>query len=250
MVQTSNQLIHQLLDSADSNDKETFAKTFTPSIQKREDFNAVIDNFLKSYPKGLSKCEVVDVLVPISGSYEQEKNIVTGLSYYTCTLNKEKYNIFMQLCYENVKFPDDVGVMLFKIQNLDGQALDIEYKDGDYLICATGSHDDITVRLINGCGVKYKPVSERKLTVNNMEKLISKYDNIHDIIAEIGEPDGIKNYTNSNVSDFYYELPYKNNEPRYAEIDADKFSGKIYSAGTCSDKYIIDNEDNFKLKGK
>ena len=43
----TDEAIEELLNSADKGDRETFSKTFTPNIQKNENFQALLDYFFE-----------------------------------------------------------------------------------------------------------------------------------------------------------------------------------------------------------
>lgn len=231
----ADEAIKQLLESADSGDRETFAKTFTPNIKKNENFESALNLFFDSYPIGLSQCNLNGGNTGSSGSYSYGHNVQTGGAYYTCMLNGEWYYIGMSFCYENTDSPDDVGVDFFCIENLEANALDSEYNDDEHLVCTIKSKNEVTARLIDGRGFLFEPSPQRVITEAQMREYLKKYDELYDLSLEIGDPNVTKKYSNCTGYDHYYELAPENGEPRYAYICTSSPSGDFTYGYICSD---------------
>lgn len=227
--------IKELLESADKGDRETFAKTFTPNIQEKENFQAVLDTFFESYPVGLSQCELDGGNTGSSGSYDYGHNVQTGGAYYTCMLDGEWYYIGMSFCFENTDAPYNVGVDFFCIENLEANALDAEYADNDHLVCSIKSENEVTARLIGGRGFVFEPTPERVITEEQMIYYISEYTDLSLISSAIGDPNVTKKYSNCVGYDHYYELAPEDGEPRYAYISTESQAGRVVSGYICSD---------------
>lgn len=240
--------IRELLKAADSGDRETFAKTFTPNIQKDENFQAVLDAFFEAYPVGLSQCKLDGGSVGSSGSFDHGNNVQTGRTFYTCVINGEWYYIGMSFCYENTNSPDDVGVDFFCIENLEANALDTEYADDEHLVCAIKSENEVTARLIDGRGFVFEPTPERVITPAQMSEYLNKYDDLDELCREIGDPNVTKKYSNCTGCDHYYELVPENGEPRYAYICTDYPSGELLYGYICSDTKTFYDRQLFSKK--
>ncbi|MBP1560989.1 MAG: DUF5104 domain-containing protein [Oscillospiraceae bacterium] len=226
--------IEELLSSADAGDRERFAKTFTPNIQQSENFDAALDDFFAAYPVGLSRCELDGGNVGSSGSYNYGHNVQTGGTHYTCVLDGEWYHIIMEFCYENTDFPDDVGVTFFAVENLEANALDIDYKDKQ-LVCNIKSDSEVSARLIGGDAFLFEPYPDRVITEEEMIAYLAEYDDLYDLSREIGEPNVTKKYSNCTGYDHYYELAPENGEPRYAYICTNSPTGRFLNGYICSD---------------
>lgn len=240
--------IKELLESADTGNRETFAKTFTPNIQGSEDFDDALDKFFEEYPVGLSECELDGGNVGSSGSYNYGHNVLTGGAYYTCMLDDEWYYIGMNFCYENTDSPDDVGITFLCVENLEANALDVEYSDDEYLVCSIKSENEVTARLIKGKGFIFEPTPGRVITEEQMREYLEKYDTLRELSLEIGEPNVVKKYSNCTGYDYYYELASENGEPRYAYICTNSPMGEILYGYVCSDtetlydRELVDDE--------
>lgn len=241
----ADEAIKQLLESADTGDRETFAKTFTPNIQENENFQVLLDDFFELYPVGLSQCELDGGNAGSSGSYNYGHNVQTGRAYYTCTLNGEWYYIGMSFCFENTDSPDDVGVDFFCIENLEANALDTEYADDEYLVCAIKNENEVTARLIDGRGFVFEPTPERVITETQMCEYLQNYDDLDNLVFEIGAPNVTKKYSNCTGCDHYYELLPEDGEPRYAYICTSFPSGKLLYGYICSDTETFYNRKLF-----
>lgn len=228
----ANEAINELLTCADSGDYEHFAKTFTPNIQKSEDFEKNLDDFFSAYPAGLSQCELDGGNVGSSGSYNYGHNVQTGSTSYTCVMNDEWYHIRLQFCYENTDSPDDVGVTFFSVENLEATALDIEYDKS--LVCNIKSKSEVSARLIKNIAFEFEPHPDRMITKEEMRTYLRKYDDLSSLEEEIGSPNVTKKYDICTGYDHYYELAPENGEPRYAYICTDSPSGSILYGHLCS----------------
>lgn len=234
--------IEALLTSADSGDREAFAKMFTPNIQKSADFQIILDEFFSAYPVGLSGCDMEDNGVSSSGSYNYGSNVQKGSTRYTGFLDGKWYCLYLSFCYENTDSPDDVGVTFFSVENLEANALDKNYSDSEYLVCEIKSSDEVSARLIDNMAFVFEPHPERSITAEEMKGYIKKYNNVYRIADEIGDANVRKKYSNATGTEFYYELAPVGGEPRYAHICADGSSGKIFYGFLCSDTKTIYDE--------
>lgn len=232
--EAANGAIKELLEAAESGDREQFKRTFTPNIQNSQSFEAAVDAFFDNYPKGLNGCKLEGGNVSGSGSYNYGHNIQTGSTYYTCFLNGEWYSIHLIFCYENTDYPDDVGVDFFSVENLGAAALDEDYK-GKNLVCAIKSEAEVTARLIKNMAFMFEPSPERIITEAQMKEYLKKYDDLYQLEQEIGKPNVNIKYDNSTGYDHYYELAPENGEPRYAYICTGSPTGRFYYGYVCSD---------------
>lgn len=218
--------IEGLLTSADAGDRDYFEKMFTPKLRERDDFQRLVDAFFESYPNGLSLCERNSHWTGSSGS---------NVARYTCYLGEDWYLMELEFRYGRWYTPDETGVIFFRIENLGANALDRDYGEHDFIACRIVDESEVTARLINGRGYVFTPTPDRSITVEQMKTYLEKYNDLDDLAARIGEPNVSKKHTNSTSSGYYYELVPEDGEPRYAYIDADPYSGKIYYSYICSD---------------
>lgn len=230
----ADEAIAALLEAADKGDKEEFAELFTPNLQKSENFDELVDAFFEAYPGGLS-----DYDYEYSGGSSEEsfrEGDVTKdcRTSYTSIIDGEWYTIWIELYFQNTASPDDVGVTHFQIRNLEACALEKHFSDSEYIACCIKSENDVNARLIGGTGFAFEPTSDRKITEDQMREYVRKYDNMVDLINEIGEPNVMKKGYNSTGIDYYYELVPENDEPRYANI-CTSASGELLYGYICSD---------------
>lgn len=230
----AEEAIEELLSSADSGERERFARIFTPNIQRSESFDGYLDTFFDEYPVGLSDCNLDGGNLQSSGSYDYGHNVQEGETFYTCVSDGKWYCIRMAFCYENTDSPNDVGVTFFSVENLEANALDVDYKDIP-LVCNIKSEHEISARLIGGTAFLFTPNSQRVITQEQLKKYLEEYDNLNALINEIGEPNVTKKYSNCTGYDHYYELALENGEPRYAYLCTDSPTGRFLSSYICSD---------------
>ncbi len=244
------QAINALLEAADSGDREAFGKIFTPNIQKRSDFTKTVNAFFETYPKGLAKCERDGGQVGSSSSFRSGNNVQTGSTHYICTLNGEWHIIYLGFCYENTLSPDDVGVTMFYIENLEANALsyssDSTVDDDLYLYCKIVDESEVCARLIGDRGYVFTPTPERIITEAQIRDYMEKYDDMKLLIAEIGEPNAAY-YSDHSIHEarYIYELAPENSEPRYVRIAADRITNEIYYCYICSDKETLYDKGEF-----
>lgn len=235
--------IEELLSAADSGDRERFAKTFTPNIQRSAGFEGYLDDFFAAYPVGLSKCDRESRMGGSSGSYDHGHNVQTGSAYYTCTPDGEWYRINMAFCYESTDSPDDVGVTFFSVENLEANALDINYDRP--LVCNIKSESEVSARLIGGHAFVFEPTPDRVITVEEMKAYLEKCDTMQALIEEIGKPNVAMKYSNCTGYENYYELAPENGEPRYAYICSSSPTGRFLYGHLCSDTESLYDDDLF-----
>lgn len=230
----AEEAIEELLSSADSGERERFARIFTPNIQRSENFGGYLDAFFDTYPVGLSDCRLDGGNVQSSSSYNYGHNVQEGETFYTCVSDGEWYCIRMAFCYENTDSPNDVGVTFFSVENLEADALDVDYKDIP-LVCNIKSEQEVSARLIGDMAFLFTPTPQRVITQEQLKKYLEEYDNLGALIKEIGEPNVTKKYSNCTGYDHYYELAPENGEPRYAYLCTDSQTGRFLSSYICSD---------------
>ena len=245
--QAADEAIKALMKAAGNGDREALAKNFTAEIQKSPSFDKELDSFFSTYPAALSECELEGGSSGSSGSYNYGHNVLTGSAHYTCDLDGEKYFINISFCYENTDEPDKVGVKSFSVMNLGARALYIQeyneksmlgnYEDNTSLICDIKGSDVVDARLIGGLPLVWHPTENKKLTEDEMRKLLSKTIDMRSLIQEIGTPNVSMKYSNSTGYDYYYELVPESGEPRYAYICASSMMGRIIDA------YVYTSED-------
>lgn len=231
--------IEGLLGFADAGDRDSFEKMFTPRLQEREDFQAAVDDFFRTYPNGLSLCELEGGNGHTSGSSNYGESVQKTNAYYTCFLDGEWYYIGLDLCYRNTESPEEVGVTFFCIENLEANAIDREYGEDEFLACEIRDANDVCARLIKGRGYLFTPTPDRSITTAEMKTYLTQYANLGDLSDQIGEPNVTKPIFNSTGDDYYYELVPEDGEPRYAYICADPISGEIYYSYICSDLHEV-----------
>lgn len=241
--EAAEEAIKELLTAADSKNYEMFKKIFTPNIQQTANFNNSVDNFFDAYPIGLSKCELDGNGVSSTSSFNYGHNVQTGTTGYSCTLNGEWYYIHIKFCYDNTDNPNDVGVTLFYIENLEANALDMDYK-GKYLECNIKTDKEVTARLIMGKSFIFEPYPERIITEEQMVGYLEKYNDLYHLANEIGMPNVTKKYNDGRGPDYFYELYSENGEPRYAYICANTFGNFLYGH-ICSDKKCFYEKELF-----
>lgn len=226
--------IHELLPAADSGDRERFAKVFTPNIQNSPKFEECLDSFFKSYPEGLSECDLDGGSVSSSGSYDYGHNVQTGSTYYTCVMDGEWYRIRMRFCYENTDSPDDVGVTFFSVENLGADALDTDYGDIP-LVCSIKSEQEVSARLINDMAFLFEPTPGRVITEEEFRQYLTECESLLELSRKIGDPNVTIKYDNCTGYENYYELAPENGEPRYAYLCTNSPTGRFLYGYICSD---------------
>lgn len=227
--------IENLLDFADAEDRDSFEKMFAPRIQEREDFQTVVDGFFRTYPKGLSLCDLEGGIGPSRGSVNHGVRVEHTSASYTCFLDGEWYYIGLGLCYRHTESPEEVGVTFFCIENLEANAVDREYGEDEFLSCEIRDANDVCARLIKGRGYLFTPTPDRSITTAEMQTYLAQYDDLDDLSDRIGEPNVTKSVYNATGDDYYYELVPEDGAPRYAYICADPITGEIYYTYICSD---------------
>ena len=229
--------ISWLLSTADSGDRSTFAGLFAQVISSKENFNAQLDSFFESYPKGFSECELNRIGGHGGSSYDYGDVEHHWSDSYTCFLDGEWYYIYLSFCYQNTKAPDEVGITFFSIENLEAFAVDESYSED--VVCRIADESEVTARLIYGRGFVFEPTPERSITLEQMQGYLKNCDNIWELIELIGEPNVTKKYSNATGCDYYYELASADGSPLYAYIVAGYLSGEIYYGHVCNDEKIL-----------
>lgn len=213
----ASDVITALLESADAGDKEAFIKNFTPNIQKRADFNSDVDAFFSAYPGGFSTVELEGGLVQSSSSSNEGELEKHGNTRYTCRINGEWYAIYLRFCHGNTLYPDEVGVTGFFIENLETNALDMDYEN-EFLSCILTDESKVCARLISNRSFVFTPYPDRIITFEEMQQLLSEHGSLASLSEEIGPPNVTIKYSNCTGWDHYYELAPENGEPRYAYL--------------------------------
>ena len=231
----ADEVVAEMLETADSGDSEKFAKFFTPNLQKEDSLKNDLDIFFESYPKGLSECELDGGTHGASGSYDHGSSVQTSSAGYECMLGDEWYSISFTFCFANTNSPDDVGITFFCIENFEAKALDEEYPEDQYLVCSIVDESKVTARMINGKPFVFKPTPERSITLEQMKTYLGEYDSLDKLIHEIGEPNVDKKYSNATGYDHYYELASEDGKPMYMYICTRSLTGGILYAYPCSD---------------
>jgi len=236
----AQEVLDALLESADNGDKEAFAMNFTPEIQEQSDFDHTLDMFFKSYPQGLSECEIEVRSAAGPGSYNYGHTVRTAGTSIDVVMDGDWYRIGLSFCHENTDNPEKVGVTDFNISNLKGAAYNHneydknpDYLKDEYLTCSIINDSEISARLIEGIPFLWTDTPEPKLTENEMRKLLTAYRNeglgcpeIHNVI---GEPN-----VSTSGYDYYYELaPKEDGTPQYVYISTNRANGSIINAYLC-----------------
>lgn len=228
------EVIEALLQSADAGDREAFAKNFTPNIQSEARFNSDLDKFFESYPVGLSTVELDGGGVSGGASASDGNLEKDGYTHYTCYLDGEWYIIYLNFCHCNDLSPNDVGVTGFYIENVEGNASDIDYSN-KALACSVFYENAICARLIDGRGFEFTPY-DRQISASEMQALLGKYTDLREIQNEIGPPNVTIKYSNCTGWDHYYELIPEDGEPRYCYLCTQgEWGGEIYYGYLVSD---------------
>lgn len=237
----ANDAMEELFAAAEAGDREKLADLFAPTLRQQEQgFDDALDEFLQMYPKGLE----IDKLDFEGGSMHSSAryghNIKSTSKMYTCVNDGEWYFIRLELCYQATDYPDDVGIMLFSIENLESCALDDLDYDEIYLKCRIIDESEVTARLINGSACLFEPYPDRKLTEEQMIEYLETCENLRELYEKIGEPNAVKEFESTEhvtftSNDYYYELVPENGEPRYARISAGHRDYRFYDGYICSD---------------
>lgn len=226
--------IEELLSAADAGDRERFARTFTPNIQRSAGFEGYLDDFFAAYPVGLSECDRESRMSGSSGSHDDDgRYYETGSSYYIFVMNGEWYRIDMSFCYQHNDSPDDVGVTFFSVENLEANALDISYDRP--LVCNIKSESEVSARLIGGHAFVFEPTPDRVITVEEMKAYVAECGTMQALMDKIGKPNVAMKYSNCTGYENYYELAPENGEPRYAYICSASPTGRFLYGHLCSD---------------
>ena len=261
----AEQAIEGLLSSADTGDREAFAKHFTPELQASEGFDEALDSFFAAYPTGLSQCDLDGGRGSGSDSYDAGHTVKTAHADYKCMQDGNWYSIMMVFCYKDTDDPDKVGVTKFTIMNLEAAAVfedefsrNPDYLDDVYLLCDIKSSDEVSARLIGGWPLLWTPTDTPKLTAEQMRELIAGHDRLDDkdLRNTIGTANAAIKYSNCSWVEYYYEIKDENGEPRYVCIhtnspfdEPDIPYGEILSAYKCTPYEIDFHDPLFEYEG-
>lgn len=245
----ADQAYKKLFEAAEKDDKVRFADNFTEEVRTRSDFNVFLDAFFEKYPKGLSKCETEYSSQGSSGSYDYGDKKETAHCCYILTFEGQKYWIHMGYCYKSTKHPEELGITYLSIMNLEGYALFLternarlfENPDYDYnkevpLVCIILGEDTVKARLINKVPYQWADTDSKKLTEDEMRKLLTdnRNEGIKPVMEKIGEPNVTAHFYGNNSYTYIYELTSKDGEHRYAVISTSRQFGRIIDAYTCT----------------
>ena len=217
--------IEELLTAADKGDRDRLMDMFPQNVNETR-LEKQIDNFLNKYPKGLSECE-----------RKTRHSSATGEEFsvgYEIQMDGEWYYIELDAKYQqedddnDKDDSDEVGVTLFTVESEKSYVLDKEYGKRDYIIADIETDDDFETRRVSSQPYIFTPM-DREITEDEVLRTLKHERSIESFIKKYGEPNSVKSYSNSNGTDYIYELVPDNNEPRYLRIDA------------VGDKIIIDS---------
>ena len=240
----SDDAIKALLKAGGEGDREALEKCFAEETRNSPDFSKELDSFLEAFPSELSECELDGSSTGSSTSYNYGHNVRTAGARYECELNGEKYYISLEFCFENTDEPDKVGVTNYSVRNFEAQALYLEAVNSDpdskrpAIVCDIRSSEEVNARLIDKTPYIWHPTSGKKLSEDEMRKLLSGTDSMNELKSAIGEPNVFFKMYNSTGYDFYYELSSNDSEPKYAYIVAGSPNGEIYYAYLCTAENI------------
>lgn len=236
----AEEAITVLLEAADAEDKERLKEMFPQNAQGVK-LDWQIDKFFEEYPKGLSQAEVKEERVyPGGGSYQDGKAIKDLGARYEIVLDNERYYITMWACYQNEVNPKEVGVTFFTVESEKAYVLDKKYMDTDYIFADTVVEEEFETRRIDGLAYRFN-VIERSITKEEVVQTLKEERSIKNFKEKYGEPNVIHKYSNSNGTDYIYELQPSDGEKQYLKIDA--VDDEII-IGLC---YICGEEDEWKL---
>lgn len=223
--------IEALLKAADEGNAEAIKQMFPQNAQGTV-LVAQIDAFFEEYPKGLSEEE------------REEQSGSAGNDYfstrYEVVMNGVRYYICLQGCHQSDEHPEEVGITFFTVESEKAYVLDKKYDNTDYIFADTIVEEDFETRRIHGYPYLFTPI-EREISQEEVLDTLRYERSLKSFIEKYGEPNVIRDYTNSNGTDYIYELQPENGEARYLKIDA---VGDEIIIGLC---YICGEERNYSL---
>lgn len=143
--EAADEAINELLEAADTEDRSRFQKMFSVNTRKKNDFDIVLDNFLESYPVGLSECELDKGEILDSNLHVNDNNVKAAAVVYVCNLEGKTYYIGMDFCYKNKPSMNDIGVESFYIMDEESFEQDLNKIDTEYLICSVISENAVSL---------------------------------------------------------------------------------------------------------
>ncbi|MBQ9901746.1 MAG: DUF5104 domain-containing protein [Clostridia bacterium] len=233
-------IIRNLLASADKGNREAFAKNFTPEIQKKKGFDKAVVDFFENYPGGLAGYKIYNKTLTEPDLPDSDSTIKTDSLSFRCGSYGEWYFVVLKYCYYNPDEPDKVGVTEFRVMNLEAAAVYYENEEAntasDFPVCDIRSGSDINARLVGGRAYLWTDTDTPKISEEELRGLVELYDRLDDPALKnaIGEPNLIIKETGSNEYGYFFELTAQNGEPRYAYVQTDSERGKILWALICT----------------
>ena len=242
-------IITALLSSADKGNRESFAKNFTPQMQKKNGFDDAVDKFFGAYPTGLSKCEKYDKVRMDQDEAAQLEGIKEDSLSFRCCLDENWYFLMVEYCYRNDEEPDKVGVTGFRVMNLEAAAVYYENEDANvparFPVCDIKSSSEVNARMIAGNPYLWKDTDTPRISEDQLREILKKTNRLDSPILKynIGEPNLIIKEPDSNEYGYFFELT-SSSEPRYAYFQTDSERGNILWALLCT-PYEIDYKRTF-----
>lgn len=242
--QAADEAIDALLTSADSGDRDAFAKNFTPALQERDDFDAAVDAFLAAYPKGLSQCERSSDGPGGTGSYDAGHVVKESSITYRCMLDGEWYYLTLDYCYQNTDNSEQVGVYAFTVMDLPARAVYMEhvfdeegYGEDIWLLCDRLSSQGVTARMIDRYPLLWTSTDAPKLTADEWRALCANCHRMDD--SAFKDAVGSPNAAIDRLYEYYYEMASEDGEPRCACVVADSPYGEIFGVYPCTTDTIF-----------
>ena len=238
-------IINNLLASADSGNRDAFAKNFTPELQKKKGFGKAVDSFFRVYPVGLSKYPIYDKTRPESASSDSEAAVRTDSLYFRCGMDQDWYFVAVEYCYRNDDEPDKVGVTAFKVMNLEAAAIYYEDEASNvpdaFPVCDIRSSSEVNARLVGGRPYLWTPTDTPKISEEQLRRILEKTNRLDDpiLILNIGEPNLVIKQHDSTEYGYFFQINDRDGELRYAYFQTDSERGNILWALLCT-PYEVD----------
>lgn len=227
-----NDVMKAVLNSAENGDKEKLVKVFSDEIKNDPNLSSQIDEFIKNFPKGLSKAGF---------------KYISGVNYgdhfpftYETLLNGEYYLIICNCCTTNRDGSSKIGVSSFIIKNARAYVVNDDTSSDKHIACIINNDSSIGICRINGNFRIFNKI-DRTITEEEVIKTFESMKNVKTIDefkSLYGEPNS--SYEESYFYCFAYELAPKNGEPLYVIISQ-------VEDGTISNAHIVDAEGTYSV---
>lgn len=208
-----------ILKAAEEGDAEEIKKLFPqnaqgPALEKQ------INQFLETYPKGLSELELPELFskeyskLSRKGmdSYDEEHYYFSV--YFETEMDGERYYVSIEGCNQNDAKPEEVGVVLFTVETEQAYVTKKKYSETDYIYSNMLRDADYEVRKIQGVPYAFTPIKRKLRKKEVIETLRDNYY-LDNFVEKFGKPNAARADDDSEEGEDFYELLSEEEEDFY-----------------------------------